>query len=337
MSFIKRKIDIGNEYMFDRGGKEVAFTGTEDYLPWIGIAMASIMEHNKGYFHFHILIDHISQSNLDRFERFSNLWHIPVSLYYMNDNYLSLFCKFKRYYINGKYLASLMYRFVIPDILSDKIDRVLYLDGDVVCNGDLAPLFNVPMGNNIVIASEDRRGREFAKRIHVEKYFNSGMLLINVSQWKSENLTSNFLRRMKFESETNPELPCPDQDVLNKLLAKRVIFVGHKYNMPYRLVQPSIFKPKIINENPKTASIIHFIGAIKPWTIYNQSVPIVKVWAHAKINSPWKDIPLHEPTSQKAIHQAARDARRRHSYWEMVKLYIRFIKSKMDGTKTVGY
>lgn len=58
--------------------------------------------------------------------------------------------------------------------------------------------------------------------------------------------------------------------------------------MPYRLVQPSFFKAKIDNEDAMQASLIHFIGAIKPWTTYNQSVPIVKVWAQAKANSPWK-------------------------------------------------
>ena len=193
------------------------------------------------------------------------------------------------------------------------------------------------MEGNIVGVSEDLKGSEYAGRTHVAKYFNAGIILIDADKWRHENLTDQFLQKMKHESEIHPELPCADQDILNTYLDNKALFVSHKYNMPYRLVQPSFFKARIENEDAMQASLVHFIGAIKPWTTYNQSVPIVKVWAHAKDNSPWKDVPLHEPTSQKAIHQAARDARRRRCYGEMVVWYLKFIKSKMDGTRTVGY
>lgn len=44
-----------------------------------------------------------------------------------------------------------------------------------------------------------------------------------------------------------------DQDILNIYLDNKALFVSHKYNMPYRLVQPSFFKAKIENEDAMQA------------------------------------------------------------------------------------
>ena len=315
----------------------VALTGTENYLPWIGVTMTSIMEHNHAFFEFHILVDRTTEEDISNFERFVQQWNVSIILYYMNDEILSQYCRFERYFINGKYVAALMYRFVIPELLQTIADRVLYLDGDIVCNGDITGFIDMDLNGAVLAASEDLCGEKYARRLKIKRYFNSGVLLIDVNQWNQGNISSKIMQCIKKESLENPAMPCPDQDILNIYLANKTSFVSHKYNLPYRLVQPSVFKPKIINEDAMEASLVHFIGAIKPWTTYNQSVPIVKVWAKAKDNSPWRDVPIHSPTSQKAIHQAARDARRRHCYGEMIIWYMKFIKSKIDGTRKVGY
>ena len=336
MEFVKEIKHIGDNPN-TASAYHVALTGTENYIPWIGVTMASIMEHNKGKVIFHLFVDHIGTENMNRLREFAEQWRLSIHIYYMNDELLSKYCRFNRYLIGGRYVAALMYRFVIPDALKGDVKRVLYLDGDVICNGGIFEFMDVHLGNSIVAVSEDYSGKQYAERLHISKYFNSGVLLIDVDKWNRENLTEQIMKKIKKESEVNPDLPCPDQDILNIYLDNKALFVSHKYNMPYRLVQPSFFKARIENEDAMQASLVHFIGAIKPWTTYNQSVPIVKVWAHAKDNSPWRDVPLHEPTSQKAIHQAARDARRRRCYGEMVVWYLKFIKSKMDGTRTVGY
>lgn len=315
----------------------MALTGTQNYIPWISVTMASIMEHNSSPFAFHILVDKTDEADIEKLQKFSIQWNVPITLYYMNDANLSQYCRFERYRINGKYVAALMYRFFIPELLKDKAERALYLDGDVVCNGDITSFMDIDLQQNIVAVSEDLKGQEYAARMNVERYFNSGVILVDIQQWLSNHISKRILDDLRIAAQKYPEMSCPDQDILNVCLDGKDFFVPHTYNLPYRLVQPSVFKPKIVNEDAMQASLIHFIGAIKPWTTYNQSVPIVKVWAHAKENSPWRDVPIHEPGSQKAFHQAARDARRRHAYKEMVLWYFRFIKSKFDGTRKVGY
>jgi lipopolysaccharide biosynthesis glycosyltransferase len=173
--------------------------------------------------------------------------------------------------------------------------------------------------------------------LNIQKYFNSGVLLIDIKKWNSHLILEQLTKEIEENIVSGINLPCPDQDVLNMVLHNHVLFIEQKYNLPYRLVQPSLIKPKIINSDPMKASLVHFIGAIKPWTTYNQSVPIVKVWAAAKADSPWADKLLHGPQSQKAFHQAARDWRRQRKWIPMIQAYGRFFQSKLDGTPKNGY
>lgn len=341
MRYVKDRLSLQpKQGISDSSEFHIAFTGTANYIPWIGVAMVSILQHNMWggeRCHFHILADTIEKKDLAALQEVADTWGIPIDIYYMNDEYLSQFARFHRYFIGGRYLPALLYRFMIPDIISENIQRILYLDGDIVCNGNVVPLICDDMRGNTVTAVSDIQEGKFAKRLSLTKYFNSGVLLIDAQRWREQNLTESFLQYMKKEADEHPELPCPDQDILNIVLHEQTLFADQCYNLQYRLVQPSLFKERIHNGDAMQASLIHFIGAIKPWTTYNQCVPIVKVWAAAKAASPWKDVPLHQPTSQKAIHQAARDARRRGCWGEMLSWYIRFIKSKFDGTPTVGY
>ncbi len=318
--------------------KNIAFTGTIDYLPWIAVSMTSIILHNKAMkICFHLFLNKLSEESRIKLREFAKKWNIPIYVYIMNDAMLLKFSAFQRYQIQGNYIPAFIYRFFIPDILYNIADRILYLDGDVLCNGSIQKLLDVDLSENIIAASEDLKSQEYAARLHIQRYFNSGVLLIDIRKWHLHSISEQLTKEIEKNIESGIDLPCPDQDILNILLHEKTLFVDQCYNLPYRLVQPSLIKPKIINENPESASLIHFIGAIKPWTNYNQSVPIVKAWAEAKANSPWLDEPLHKPQSQKALHQAARDWRRQKKWMAMMKAYGCFFYSKFNGTQKNGY
>ena len=327
-----------NKNSLKQNAYHIAFTGTANYIPWIGVAMSSIMMHNPASsFCFHLLLDHLPQDEMQKLNSFSQKWQVPIFIYMMNDAYLSTLCHFSRYVINGKFVAAFLYRFFVPDLISEFSSRVLYLDGDIVCNGPISEFMTMNIDNHVVATAPDLKCKEYATRFSLSNYFNAGVILINIDQWMKKSITSLLLETLNLYQSQNIDLPCADQDILNIVLKDNTFFVSRKYNMPYRLVRPSLFKKRIKNENPSTASLIHFIGAIKPWTTYNQTIPIVRVWSEAKANSPWADVPLHAPVSQKALHQAARAARADHAYLRMIGFYAKFIKSKFDGTPKYGY
>jgi len=109
--------------------------------------------------------------------------------------------------------AAALYRVFLPELLPNG-HRLLYLDTDVIVNGDLVPLLQVKMNHSVgvVPSSYDRywtlfHPHDFADvtgyqyqcpdyadlsshgfRIDVETFFNSGVMLLDLERWRAENL-----------------------------------------------------------------------------------------------------------------------------------------------------
>ncbi len=74
-------------------------------------------------------------------------------------------------------------------------DRVLYLDGDMMCRGSLDYLRNLDFKGHDAAVVSDRKEELQMKRVHTKRYFNAGMMLINVKQWMEEGLFDDIVRR----------------------------------------------------------------------------------------------------------------------------------------------
>lgn len=89
MKFVKKVDYIGNNLNNANISpiNHVALTGTENYLPWIGVTMTSIVEHNKGNIIFHLFVDQVGAENLGKLKEFVDRWNSSIYLYYMDDLY----------------------------------------------------------------------------------------------------------------------------------------------------------------------------------------------------------------------------------------------------------
>lgn len=90
----------------------------------------------------------------------------------------------------GSYLTTASYgRLFIAKLLPENVEKVLYLDADVLCIGSLKELFNLDMSKCAVAAVLDSSLSEsqHAAEIGVTKYINSGVLLINLKLWREKN------------------------------------------------------------------------------------------------------------------------------------------------------
>lgn len=88
------------------------------------------------------------------------------------------------------------YRFSVANTLCGVADKVLYLDVDVICLGELHTLFALEMHDCIVGAVPDSFTGivPCRNRLHelgfnsILPYFNSGVLLINTKQWVAHGI-----------------------------------------------------------------------------------------------------------------------------------------------------
>jgi lipopolysaccharide biosynthesis glycosyltransferase len=199
----------------------------------------------------------------------------------------------------------------------------------MMCRGSLGYLRNLDFQGNDAAVVSDRGEPYEIKRMHTKRYFNAGMMLINVKQWMEEGLFDDIVRRAEENvKRVGNRLSHHDQDIHNEMLDGKCLYIEKKYNYLYNLDRHSLFAKQPVNEDYHKQIIVHFAGHAKPWHTWVQWWPVVKEYAAIQKKSPWKDVPLVPPKGTKNLHQAARTARMQGRYGEMISLYLKYLKDK---------
>lgn len=308
----------------------VSLSGTSNYLIHTGISMCSIMQSNpEKAVSFHILLNDISPEDRKNMQELVEGTSSGVTLYYINDEIF-------RNMLHKDGIAGYFYRFLIPlAVAAEGVQRVLYIDGDVMCQGDLTPLMEIDLEGNIAACAEDSpTGKaEGLQRLHTADYFNSGMMLIDVPRWNEEKLSQKSAAMAIERKQSGMKLASHDQDILNLLLDRKYKNVSRKYNWTYNMAVKSFWqKQKQFIYEPDFV-LIHFTGLIKPWRTWVQDLPAAQKYNSFRMKSPWRDIPLVGPQSHKDMHQAARHARRMKKYGKAFALYMKYFGTKLTGKK----
>jgi lipopolysaccharide biosynthesis glycosyltransferase len=177
------------------------------------------------------------------------------------------------------------YRLLLPELLPAEVEKTFYLDVDVIVHGSLSELYNSDFEGADLFAASDsndmnqledyspKQQEMFAKRAPEDyKYFNSGVLLLNIRQIREKYTFSDYLNAMK---EWNFEMSAPDQDVLNYVHCDNVKYMDYRqYDLFARLAYNNGWK---YNEALEKNKIIHFAGD-KPWNWKNTHYIFEKLW-----------------------------------------------------------
>lgn len=159
------------------------------------------------------------------------------------------------------------YRILAAKLLPVTIDRVLYLDSDIIVKDNIDEFyyqdFTINNKEKLFVVCPDQiddfHNQEYHIRLKIpmeKTYFNSGVILMNLKMMRQEvKLPQVF----SYISENREKLILPDQDLLNALYYDKVIVDDKKYNLMLSSYSPTSFQK--FNE----AKIIHFTGAYKPW------------------------------------------------------------------------
>lgn len=166
------------------------------------------------------------------------------------------------------------YRLWLTELLPKSIDKVLYLDGDVIVRHSLLPLWNTDLNNYPIAAvpvDTMKVTDDFYSRLNESPqlgYFNAGVLLINLKCWRESQVVKDFVGYMQDHFE---DILYADQDVLNYVFMKKKVNLPIKYNMQsgFFLKQPLFDVDKYekeVQSSLRDPVIIHFT-ATKPWCL----------------------------------------------------------------------
>lgn len=181
---------------------------------------------------------------------------------------------FSGYPVLGRISKETYYRLLVGDILPESVERILYLDPDIVINSRLEDFYSLDMKGNIIAGATHLYGiAQTANRVRLGMsskscYINAGVMLIDLKKWR-ETVTLKCI--LQFISENHRKLLLADQDVVNVLFEKYVLPVDERiYNLDektYKFFSRPVSGEKRIDLDwvRRNSVIIHFNGGKKPW------------------------------------------------------------------------
>lgn len=177
--------------------------------------------------------------------------------------------------VTDRYPKEMYYRIFAAKYLPQNMDKILYLDPDIVVINEISNLYSVDLrGNYFAAASHVNKNLKKINGIRLDMpedstYINSGVMLMNLKE-----LRENQDVREVYDYIENKKLflLLPDQDVLNGVYADKTMHLDALiYNLSDRYLNFYNANPKNIGNKKDmrwvahNTSIIHYCGRNKPW------------------------------------------------------------------------
>ena len=231
----------------------VVFAANDAYIMLLSVAVKSLLLHYKhdNKLIIYIIDNGVSDQNKELFrESIGNKtevkW-IAITEQFLSERGLSE---------SFSGLPTHYYRLLMPEFIPASVQRVLYLDCDIVVMRDIYDLWSMDFSGHVVLAVQDL-GFPLIKDsiLNYEKlninpdapYFNSGVLMINMDLWRRENISIRALHCVR----TTDKNMFKDQYGLNVVLHKRWKKINPNWNVPSKLY-------------PSRPYILHYAFYIKP-------------------------------------------------------------------------
>lgn len=259
------------------------------YVKYCTVTLVSLFVHNeRGSLHAHIIADNLTESEKqlmhEELDRFGNqLTFYDAGLQLISGCPISDECR--------HITLATYYRIFLPAILPSSIQKVLYIDCDLIVESNISALWDTDLEGYALAAAEDWRSEtdEFYERLRYEKryaYFNAGVLLINLDYWRQHHLMEACIRYIQQYPE---RLLYNDQDVLNGVLHAQWKHLSCQWNMHYYLRKTTISKQaqKEADANLLTPAILHYITDVKPWHPHCYH-PLANRWFYYADQTRWK-------------------------------------------------
>lgn len=266
---------------------QIACAADDKFLPHCAAMIDSVLSHHEaGRIAIHFL--HDSFIDRDMLERLAEFVVRSGAGWQAHE-----VCEERRSEIeyNRRFGRVAWYRVLLPELLPD-LSRVLYLDADTIVCRSLEDLWTMDMKGEPVAAVVNPlypfMDKAFLSDLGVDEgeYFNSGVLLMDLAQWRMLGLTDKVLSAAKLLTAQE----WPDQNALNYVFKSMWLPLNPKWNMQNTFFDlPAHLLPSSARSfEPNNPSIVHFIGPYKPWHYRCKHRLRYRYWESLK-NTPWQN------------------------------------------------
>lgn len=237
----------------------IVFTVNDSYAQHCCVTIVSILKNNTdSLFNFYIITDYFSETNRLKFTQAVGKLSSKSRVHFItitND----LFKGFKN---NIDYISiQTYYRYIIPTLLNN-VSKVIYLDSDLIVNGNISELWTTDIADNhVCLGVKDLyiENIKYKKEIGLPDgtvYINAGVLVMDLDRFRKESISEKLINETL---DNKYDFKYQDQDIINIVLKDRIQPVSEKYN--YTTENTLHYDTSV------QPVIIHFTGATKPWSI----------------------------------------------------------------------
>ncbi len=279
----------------------VLYACDDNYAPFAGISMYSLFANNRDLAHIcvYLVEDHVSKENKARLCRGAEAFGRELVLV----DATAIVEKIKKLNIpsyRGSYTTN--FRMFFHTFIPESVERLLYIDCDTLVTGSLAPLLSLDLHGNAVGVVRDSLTTVYKTYIGMaedDDYFNAGVTLIDVDEWKRQGITDKLLHHIQ---SIRSRYCNPDQDLLNLVLKDSKYILPPEYNFQpshrafsdrdYFAAYPhkryySSQELEHARQNPKILHTYRFLGDF-PWHAGNLH-PDTPLFDHYMRQSLWRD------------------------------------------------
>ena len=256
----------------------IVFTCDDNYAKYMGVAIASILRHKNpnDRFKFYVVDGGIAERTKKRIESLKKISDFNIE--YLNIDQ----SVFEKYPIKEgtHFRPATYYRLALADLLPN-LDKVLYMDVDIIVRKSLKDLYNLDVSDKYLVGIKDILFQTNRKRMDLDKYVNAGVLLLNLDAWRKINATKKFIDFI--ESNRDKIMWC-DQDVINAVLQEKIDYCDSKWNC--QLAVEEVGLSQLYKNAIKNSAVIHYISANKPWNGVKKLGDLY--WFKELIHTPWR-------------------------------------------------
>ena len=275
----------------------IALCHDNNYAPYSSVVIASIIDNNKEEkITFHLLHTNLTKERCDTIKAWvEGFQGKHVCFYQMQKETFRDFPIDENTYLDyGAYI-----RLYLGECLPH-LDKVIYLDCDIIVRGQLTELWNTDISEYAVAGVRDRindyiRVYNRLRYPMADGYINSGMMLINLKRWREDGF---FRKAQQVACERGADvLKNHDQDIINAIYHGQILMLPFRYNLLeyYLYVEEWLYLdhkyyPEI-GEACQHPVIVHFCMPQKPWH-YECINPFKTLYYKYRKMTPWPEVVL---------------------------------------------
>lgn len=300
----KRTNNKRKNYIHQKDAKKMNILVTLDtnYIARLRVMLWSLFFSNQGKsFHIYLMHSSIAAEDLDALDKFVRENGHKLSVIEIDRGY------FAAYPVTAQYPQEMYYRLMAYHFLPHELDKILYLDPDILVINSVSELYDTDMEgvfyaaayHNKVSVNELNKLRLSA--YEVGKYFNSGVLLMNLTLQR-EKIRENSI--FEFVENYKGHLFLPDQDILNALYSKDIMPIDeiiYNYDTRYYQYNKRASDGAIdMDYIMRNTVFLHFCGKKKPWSEKNYRGKFLALYKHYEILSQRANVPYMAPAQNSA-------------------------------------